>query len=356
MTAAMDAGPPDNGGPPLTFKLSLFRDLTVLESGSYWPELQPHFIKPYFTRLVYRLIGQNQTIKTSNEVLSTRGANGVGELDVAYIKDRLATAMLITDAGLPDYCLTAINQGALSYRGPASGAPAEANATIGLIYRGFPGTVLSATDYHERMAIWIPVQSLHQRLAALLGEPPRDDLIFDPLIPWEAGPGQNVRRLFWLLAQELASPHSFIRSDIACRSFTDLLIYALIQSHTHNYSNRVARASGTPVPRSIRRAEEYIRTHLDEPMAMHDIANAAGCSVRSLQLGFRQFRDTTPAAAIRRARLEAARDGLLAAEEATTIADVAFRLGFTNPGRFSGLYRAAFGRSPVEDLRRRQPR
>jgi hypothetical protein len=134
-------------------------------------------------------------MKSGNEVLSTRGASGLGELDVAYIKDRLATAMLISDAGLPDYCLTSISQGALTYLAPAFSGLASADSTIGLIYRGFPGTVLSATDHHERMSIWIPTQSLHQRLAALLGEPAPYDLAFDPLINWDTGPGQGIRRL-----------------------------------------------------------------------------------------------------------------------------------------------------------------
>ena len=349
----MDAGFSEGDDDPLAnFKLTRFHNLSVLESGSYWPQLQPYFVKPYFKRLIYRLTSRDPATKSSKEILSTRGASGLGELDVAYIKDRLATAMLISDAGLPDYCLTSVSQGALTYLGPTSKTPASADRTIGLVYRGFPGTVVSATDYHERMAIWIPLQSLQLRLAALLEEPAQDDLAFDPLINWETGPGQGIRRLFWLLAEELASPHSFARSDIASRSFTDLLIYSLLRSHTHNYTDRLARASGSPVPRSIRRAEEFIRAHVGDPIALHDVANAAGCSVRSLQLGFRRFRDTTPATAIRRARLEAARQALLMGEKVGTITDVAYQFGFTNPGRFSGLYKATFGQTPAEDLQR----
>ncbi len=35
-----------------------------------------------------------------------------------------------------------------------------------------------------------------------------------------------------------------------------------------------------------------------------------------------------------------------------TITDVAYQYGFTNPGRFAGLYKRAFGVFPAEDLRR----
>jgi transcriptional regulator GlxA family with amidase domain len=71
-----------------------------------------------------------------------------------------------------------------------------------------------------------------------------------------------------------------------------------------------------------------------------------------LQLGFRQFRDTSPAAAIRQVRLEAVRQILAFGESAQTVTDVAYQYGFTNPGRFSGLYKEMFGVSPADDLRR----
>jgi AraC-like DNA-binding protein len=260
--------------------------------------------------------------------------------------------MSIVDEGLPDYCLTAVHQGRLSYLGPASKLTGDSNKTTGLIYRGLPGTLLSASDDHERLAIWIPARSIEQRLAALLGEPGREDIAFDPFIDWESEPGQGIQRLIWLLTEELASPHSFVPNDIACRSFTDLLLYTVLRCQPNNYSLRLARPAGLPVPRIIHRAEEFIRSRVEEPIALHEVANAAGCSVRSLQLGFRRFRDTTPATAVRRARLEAARQILAFGESPGTVTDIAYQYGFTNPGRFAGLYKDTFGVSPADDLRR----
>ena len=202
-------------------RLTRFRDLSELESGVYWPQLQPYFIKPYFRRLTYRLTDRGLTGKKQGQVLSMRAAGGLGDLDVAYVKDRFSTVMSISDPGLPDYCLTSVSRGGLAYLGPGSKLTGGCSKTTGLIYRGLPGTHLSATHDHERLAIWIPARSLEQRLAALLGEPGKDDVAFDPLIDWESGPGQGIRRLIWLLTQELASPCSFATSDIACRSFTE---------------------------------------------------------------------------------------------------------------------------------------
>ena len=65
--------------------------------------------------------------------------------------------------------------------------------------------------------------------------------------------------------------------------------------------------------------------------------------VRSLQLGFRQFRDITPAVAILLARLQALRQGIDRGEATGTVTDVAHQYGFTNPGRLTALYKTAFG-------------
>ena len=349
-----------NTGAPLTgdglldrLKLARIRDLDELESGVYWPRLQPYFRKPYFRRLTYQFAGKSPRPETRGDLLSTRGASGLGELDVAYIADRFATVLSIGDTGLPDYCITSVSRGALEFRGPARSAdPVGVSKTTGVIYRGLPGTRLHATDDHERLAVWIPASCLDQRLAALLGEPSKDALEFAPGIAWESGPGQAISRLLWLLTEELASPHSFALNGIARQSFTDLLLYSLLRALPHSYTDRLALAASSPVPRVVRRAEDFIHSRAGQPVALHEVAEAAGCSVRALQLGFRRFRDTTPAAAMRQARLEAARQALIRGEIEGTVSDVAHRYGFTNPGRFTSLYKATFGVSPAEALRR----
>ena len=74
-------------------RLTHFRDLSELESGVYWPQLRPYFIKPYFRCLTYRLTSRGLTGTKQEQVLSTRGASGLGDLDVAYVKDRFSTVM-----------------------------------------------------------------------------------------------------------------------------------------------------------------------------------------------------------------------------------------------------------------------
>ena len=346
-----------DSGPPGGFRLARIGDLQELEGGVYWPRLQPYFLKPHFRTMRYRIQERAGGGRAPGDAFSVRGASGVGELDVAYIADRLAATLTISGSGIPDYCLTAVSRGALACTGtPGTRAALEIDDKVGLVYRGVPGTTLSATGGHERLAVWIPAASLKQRLAALLDGPVTRDLAFEPVFDWDAAPAQGLRRLLRLMVEELGSQAPFAGSEVASRSFTDLVLYTLLRAVPHNHSERLAGAGSPAVPGIVRRAEAYIRARVEEPIALHEIAEAAGCSLRSLQLGFRRFRGTTPLEAIRQARLEAVREALRSGEAGDTVTDLALRFGFTNPGRFTHLYKAAFGKSPLDALRREAPR
>jgi AraC-like DNA-binding protein len=343
-----------DNGEPKGFKLARIADLRDLEGGTYWPALQPHFQKPHFKTLQYRLQGGTRGGADHGRTVALRGASGVGDLDVAYIADRLAATLTIADAGIPDYCLTAVSRGRLNFTGvPGAKAMTEIDEKVGLLYRGVPGTSLTAGGDHQRLAVWIPAASMGQRLSALLGGPLAREVVFEPVFDWRAPHAQSLQRLLRLMAEETASPLPFAGSDIASRSFADLVLYTLLHAVPHNHSRQLLREASPATPGTVRRAEQFIRAHLEDPIALHDVADAAGCSVRSLQLGFRRFRDTTPLAAIRQARLEAAREALLAGEPGDTVTNLALRFGFGNPGRFAQFYKAAFGESPREALRRR---
>ncbi len=336
----------DQGG-PAGFRLARIGDLRELEGGTYWPQLQPHFAHPQFRTLRYRLDGAARGVEAAGRPVAVRGASGIGGIEVAYIADRLAARMTIEQDGIPGYCLTAISRGSLAFSGGAGVRDVAAvDDRVGLIYRGTPGTILAAAAAHERTALWIGAGSLGQRLAALLDGPIGQEVVFDPVFAWDTPHGQGLRRLLRLMQEELAGPLPFAGSEIASRSFADLLLYTLLHAAQHSHSRHLLRPTPTATPGIIRRAEDFIRAHLEAPIALHDIAQAAGCSVRSLQIGFRRFRDTTPLAAIRQARLAAARDALAQAGAGDTVTTIALRFGFTHPGRFAAAYRAAFGEAP----------
>lgn len=345
-------------GPPIddqiadVFRQAHLTDLGELESGVYWPRLQPYFFKPYFRRLTYRVNGKTPTDCHPGDVLSIRGASGFGELDIAYVADRQAASLVITEAGLPDYCLTLVSSGSLICDGNAMSGRFDVDANVGLIYRGLPGLSLSATSNHKRLAIWIPAASVQQRLAGLLGATAPGDLVFKPLFDLGSPAGKRITSLVRLLLQELTNPHTpGGGTELVTRSFTDVLIYTMLQDLPHNHSNLLIRPVGPPVPGTIRRAERYIKAHAAEPIALHDLAAAAGCSVRGLQVAFKQFREKTPTKAILEARMAAVRQAMECGHSRVNISAIAHQYGFTNPGRFSKLYTSLFGVTPLETLR-----
>jgi AraC-like DNA-binding protein len=104
---------------------------------------------------------------------------------------------------------------------------------------------------------------------------------------------------------------------------------------------------------ALRRALQHVDDHLAEPISVVDLAEAAGLGLRGLHAAFRRHLDTTPMEHVRRARLAAARQELLAAEPGEGAVDrVAARWGFVRTRRFVQRYREAYGETPAETLDR----
>ncbi|RYY05105.1 MAG: AraC family transcriptional regulator [Alphaproteobacteria bacterium] len=83
-----------------------------------------------------------------------------------------------------------------------------------------------------------------------------------------------------------------------------------------------------------------------EAISIADIAAAAGCGTRALQLAFRQFRDTTPLAALRETRLLAVRAAVQTSDVSASL--IAREFGFSNASRFRAAFRQRFGELPPE--------
>jgi AraC-like DNA-binding protein len=143
-------------------------------------------------------------------------------------------------------------------------------------------------------------------------------------------------------------------SGPAKTSLEDYLLTLLLHQHPHTYSAELAAPAAVPVPGIVRRAESYMTENAATDLSIPDVAAALGVSVRSLQEGFRQWRNTTPNEFLRETRLRLVREELLRSDDSTDVTSVALRHGFTHLGRFSLYYRAAFGEHPRVTLRRRR--
>ena len=93
--------------------------------------------------------------------------------------------------------------------------------------------------------------------------------------------------------------------------------------------------------------ERYIRTRLCAPLALADLASAAGVSVRALNALCHQQYGVAPMDLLRNIRLDAVRERLLT-HPGANITDTAFEFGFGHLGRFSAYYRERFGELPKQ--------
>ncbi|MGW6981452.1 helix-turn-helix domain-containing protein [Streptomyces sp. NPDC054932] len=104
-------------------------------------------------------------------------------------------------------------------------------------------------------------------------------------------------------------------------------------------------------PETVRRAIAFIEAEPDAEIGLAEMATAAGVTPRALQYAFRRHLGTTPTAYLRRVRLGLAHADLVAADPSRdTVTAIAGRWGFHHQGRFSAVYRAAYGGHPRSTL------
>lgn len=112
------------------------------------------------------------------------------------------------------------------------------------------------------------------------------------------------------------------------------------------------RVSSVDRRRIARRAEEYLRAQLAEPVSLRDLCEATETSERTLHLAFIESFGMSPKQLLKTLRLNRARQALRHPTPSTTVTDVALDWGFFHFGRFSVAYREMFGETPLQTLRR----
>ncbi|WAJ43633.1 AraC family transcriptional regulator [Mycobacterium sp. Aquia_216] len=206
----------------------------------------------------------------------------------------------------------------------------------------------------EQIMLRLDRDKLENQLDRMLGRPGGQRLRFDSCVDMTTPAARSWLSTLQMVCRDLDGPQGL--SHAALRHHTEQLVMSqTLTAITHSCSTELdALGAGAPAtPRLIRRADQLIRDHAHEALTVHDLAEAVGISVRSLQDGFRRHLRTTPTARLRQARLDGVHAELLAADPAHhTVSRLALGWGFAHFGRFSSTYRATFGESPSQTLRR----
>ena len=216
------------------------------------------------------------------------------------------------------------------------------------IYRLDEGTAVISEMPHSLLHLILPVDLLEARARSIYAKELNEPLRFSPVINLSKE-GAPISGVFDMMLAEAVFTPEALKIPAVEASLRELIISSLFGTLDHNYAQGPATKVDCAAPASVKRAEDYMRAHAEEPITVETLAREAGCSERALQTAFKAFRSMSPMAALRDIRMEKARQDLLEAEDSVT--QIAFKWGFSNPGRFAKQYAEKFGETPSQTRR-----
>lgn len=203
----------------------------------------------------------------------------------------------------------------------------------------------------EKLMVQVRRGALERHAEQLAGAALRGPLEFEAALPLASPAGQSLRRFIAFMCAELDQESSVLASPLAVAEIERLTMTALLLGQPHNQRRLLERALSPAEPYYVKRVEDYIRAHADEPLTIADLVAVSRVSARSLYAGFRRFRGIGPGAYLKRVRLDRVHRELMM-PGADTVTAVAARWGFLHHGEFAAAYRRRFGELPSETRRR----
>jgi AraC-like DNA-binding protein len=139
----------------------------------------------------------------------------------------------------------------------------------------------------------------------------------------------------------------------ASRALEQQLIHLMIRCLTESASSETT-AGARRHDMIVARFEEFLEANPDTPLYLTEICAAIGVAERTLRVACEEHLGMGPIRYLSLRRMHLVRRALLRADPSTaTVTRLATDHGFWELGRFSVAYRALFGESPSDSLRRR---
>lgn len=192
--------------------------------------------------------------------------------------------------------------------------------------------------------VYISSADMFRYLTMLLGKAPKTRIYFT-----KNDVGDSQARFIQSMVETifLLSAGSFVTLPEVGNSLKESLIGFLIVNVANNYSKVIHDVNSTlvPTPHSIKIAARYMEESTDPHLTVGEVAIHSGISVRSLQTGFKRFKNTTPIIYLRNVRLKKAFE-LLSGESALSVKEIAQLCGFTSYQLFCKYYLDTFAEHP----------
>jgi AraC-like DNA-binding protein len=194
---------------------------------------------------------------------------------------------------------------------------------------------------------------MEDTLSAALGQEMTSQIALKPIVSVGAGAGRGWLRMVLMLNDELSRPDSALSQRLVAEPFIDSFICALLVATDHPYRGLLAAEAKQVAPRTIRTAIEIIESECHLPLTLPQLAVRSQVSIRALQQAFQRHFGVSTMTYVRQVRLRRAHQELLDADPSVgTIAAIAKRWGFTNPGRFAAIHADRYGEAPAVTLGR----
>jgi AraC-like DNA-binding protein len=155
------------------------------------------------------------------------------------------------------------------------------------------------------------------------------------------------RQILSLVRAVDLTPHEIIHEQRFRQAHQELLLLHLAQALVSSGKAGEAQKISSLY---LARATEYIRANLSDEIGPIAIAEAAGCSLRNLQLLFRREYGQTITETVRDMRLRAARDRIVRSKGRDSVTVVALESGFSHLSDFARHYRDTFGERPSDTI------
>lgn len=193
---------------------------------------------------------------------------------------------------------------------------------------------------------------LENVLAQELGYRP-GALKFSPRPVALEGPAAAFAHLIRTICDDIDAGLTAYSHARTCDAVEDTLKRLLLAAVPHNHSDLFDAPPSGPAPYYVRRVEEYVSAHAEEPISLAEMIEISGVSARSLHSGFRRFRDSTPMNYLKSHRLALANRKLKeGADQGLTVTDVALACGFSHLSKFARDYQERYGERPSSTLKR----
>ncbi|MCC7251874.1 AraC family transcriptional regulator [Hyphomicrobium sp.] len=220
--------------------------------------------------------------------------------------------------------------------------------TAGYLGRMNETDTMDCVGQWGHMAVKVPYDQITRTLSHLLDQPIVGALEFDPAVDLTTAPAKALSSMVRLALTPVDGEAFLSTSPVAAAQFSESLTLLLLESFRHTYTDTLSNGAYTLKPKHVKRAIDYMRENAGSALTLQEIAAAAGVSVRALHYGFKKFLGESPFEHLRQVRLEAAYADLTQAPESVSIAEIAKKWGFANPGRFALLCKRCYGHTPSE--------